>query len=187
MGRLIYFTGGARSGKSREAERYIKVRNYQDKIYLATSIPFDKEMKDRIKKHKDQRGENWKTLEGYENLIDLVRPNLKGKGVILLDCITNLVSNMMILNNDYDWDNISMDEVNNLEEKIIKEIESFLEYIKSTDYDCVIVSNELGMGLVPTYPLGRYFRDICGRANQIVARESKEVYFLVSGILRRIK
>lgn len=187
MGKLIYFTGGARSGKSEYAEKYVEVRNYTKKIYIATAIPFDNEMKLRIKKHQDQRKGEWTTIEAYKDLKNKIETHREAGGVILLDCLTNLVSNLMLLDEKLDWDNLSNEEFLYLEDKIVQEIISLLKYLEKIDMDTVIVSNELGLGVVPAYPLGRYFRDICGRINKIVAEYSKEAYFIVSGIAMKIK
>lgn len=187
MGKIVYFTGGARSGKSTQAERYIFMRNYEHKIYIATAIAFDDEMKARVQKHKEQRGENWITIEGYKNLVEQIKPHVKAGGVILLDCLTNMVTNLMIMEKDYDWDHVSNEEVEKLEQTITKEVITLLEYLKSIDMDTVVVSNELGMGLVPAYALGRHFRDICGRMNQLVAGYSREAYFVVSGMMMKLK
>lgn len=187
MGRIIYFTGGARSGKSTQAEQYIFERAYSKRIYVATSIPFDEEMKSRVKKHREQRGENWTTIEGYRDLVEKISPHIENGGVILLDCLTNMVTNLMIMDNEYDWDNISTDEVDRIEESIKKEVESLFEYIKDQSMDMVVVSNELGMGVVPPYPLGRYFRDICGRMNQLAGKYADEAYMAVSGLQLKLK
>lgn len=184
MGKIIYITGGARSGKSTLAEN-ISLNNYKTRTYLATAIPYDDEMIDRIDKHLIQRGKNWETVEGYKDISKL----LKGKietDVVLLDCLTNMVSNLL-LDNHVDWDMVTPPEVNEMEAKILLEIDNLLACIKSYGGDFVIVSNELGMGLVPPYPLGRYFRDISGRINQRIAEESHEAYMVVSGIKVRLK
>ena len=187
MGRIIYFTGGSRSGKSRHAEQYIIDKNYRDRIYLATAIIFDDEMRARVAKHREQRGEDWTTVEGYKNTVELVKPHMKQGGVILLDCLTNMVTNLMIMEKEYDWDHIPDEELTSIENNIKKEVEELLEYIKSSDQDIVIVSNEIGMGIVPDYALGRHFRDICGRMNQLVAGYSREAYFVVSGMMMKLK
>lgn len=187
MGKLIYVTGGARSGKSSFAEKKV-ISLEKEKIYLATSIPFDDEMRDRIKKHQLQRENlNWKTVEGYKKIANLLENYKEKDVVVLLDCLTNLVSNNMILEKEIDWDQISPEEVNEIEKKIEKEVKETIEFIKKNRLDMVIVSNEIGMGLVPPYALGRYFRDICGRMNQLVAKESDEAYLIVSGLEVKIK
>lgn len=187
MGRLIYFTGGARSGKSEQAEKYIEARDYTKKIYIATAIPFDEEMKLRVAKHKEQRRGKWLTIEAYKDLIPKIEEHYESGGVILLDCLTNMVTNLMIMEKEYDWDHLTNDEFLELEKGIIEKTVELFDYLEGIDMDTVIVSNELGMGVVPAYPLGRYFRDICGRINKIAAKYSKEAYFMVSGISMKIK
>lgn len=187
MGKLVYFTGGARSGKSEQAEKYIELRGYKSKIYIATAIPFDDEMKLRIKKHQEQRKGKWLTIEAYDDLIEKITPHCEPNGVILIDCLTNMVANLMMTKTDYDWDNLKNSEFIELEKMIINKTVELFNYLEGIEMDTVIVSNELGMGIVPAYPLGRYFRDICGKINKIAAEYSKEVYFLVSGIAMKIK
>ncbi|WP_427170501.1 bifunctional adenosylcobinamide kinase/adenosylcobinamide-phosphate guanylyltransferase [Fusobacterium nucleatum] len=187
MGKIIFFTGGSRSGKSKFAEEYIYENKYENKIYFATAIAFDEEMKDRIKKHIERRGTSWKTIEGYKNLVSLVKNEIDNADVILFDCVTNFVSNYMIMDREIHWDNIDLSIVQKIEENLQEETYKFLEFIRSKKCDCVFVTNEIGSGLVPDYPLGRYFRDICGRINQIIAKNSDEAYLAVSGIKVKIK
>lgn len=187
LGRIIYFTGGSRSGKSKFAEQYIFDGGYKDRIYVATAIVFDDEMRARVKKHREQRGEEWITIEGYKNLTELVKPHLKKGGVILLDCLTNMVTNLMIMEKGYDWDHLPDEEIVKIENEIQKEVEEFLDFIKTQEQDLIIVSNEIGMGIVPAYALGRHFRDICGKMNQIAAAKADEAYFVVSGIKMKLK
>ena len=184
MGKIIYITGGARSGKSTLAEK-IAMEEYQSRTYLATAIPYDNEMKDRIEKHLIQRGDKWQTVEGYKNIGELLEKNEETE-VILLDCLTNMVSNLL-LSNHVDWDMVTPKEVNEMEREIMSEIDNLLDYINDHRSDFIIVSNELGLGLVPPYPLGRYFRDISGRINQKVASRSQEAYMVVSGIKMKLK
>lgn len=184
MGKIIYITGGARSGKSTLAEG-IALNNYKTRTYLATAIPYDDEMVDRIDKHLIQRGENWQTVEGYKNVTKLLEGKIESD-VVLLDCLTNMVSNLL-LDNHVDWDMVTPSDVNEMEAKIILEIDNLLACISSHRGDFIIVSNELGMGLVPPYPLGRYFRDISGRINQRIAEESHEAYMVVSGLKVKLK
>ena len=93
MGKIIFFTGGSRSGKSKFAEEYIYENQYMNKIYFATAIAFDKEMQDRIEKHIKRRGNTWKTIEGYKNLVSLVKNDIDNADVILFDCVTNFDEN----------------------------------------------------------------------------------------------
>lgn len=186
MGKLIYISGGARSGKSGFAEKYMDEK-YDRKIYLATGVAFDEEMRDKISKHKRRRGKNWKTIENYKNLPTLLKGHIEGYDAILLDCLTNMVSNLMIIDNDRDWEKITMEELRKVKEKIVRDVNEILDFVEENDIDMVIVSNELGMGLVPDNYLGRYFREIAGKINQIAASKSEEAYFVVSGIPMRLK
>ncbi|WP_300329578.1 bifunctional adenosylcobinamide kinase/adenosylcobinamide-phosphate guanylyltransferase [Fusobacterium sp.] len=186
MGKLIYISGGARSGKSGFAEKYMDEK-YDKKIYLATGVAFDEEMKDKISKHKRRRGKNWKTIENYKNLPTLLKGHIEGYDAILLDCLTNMVSNLMILDNDRDWEKITMEELNKVKERMVKDVNEILDFVEENNIDMVVVSNELGMGLVPDNYLGRYFREIAGKINQIAAKKSEEAYFVVSGIPMRLK
>ena len=185
-GTITYITGGARSGKSSFAERLVE-ETKQKKAYVATGIPFDNEMKIRVEKHREQRGKNWTTIESYRDLKKKLETELTDEKVILLDCITNLVTNIMIIDREVDWDMISKERLEKIEQEVEKEILEILEFGKNYNGDIFIVSNELGMGLVPPYALGRHFRDICGRMNQIVAQASDTAYLLVSGLPIKLK
>lgn len=183
---ITYVTGGARSGKSTFAEKYI-VEKKLPRVYIATAIPFDNEMKIRVAKHREQRGKNWLTIEGYKGLRGKLEKNLGDEKIILMDCLTNMVSNLMIMEKEYDWDNITKKELESLEEKIKDEVTEVLDFVEERELELVVVSNELGMGLVPPYALGRHFRDIAGRMNQLVASRSASAYLIVSGISMKIK
>ena len=180
---IIYVTGGARSGKSRFAEKLAEKR--EKKLYIATALLLDEEMKERANQHKIDRGNSWETFEGYKDLDKILREN-SGKESILLDCITNMVTNIMF-EKEVDWDRIKKDELQEIENRINLEIDKLLNEGKKFNGNLIIVSNEVGMGLVPEYPLGRHFRDMAGRVNQIIAEKADEVYFLVSGIPMKIK
>ena len=184
---IIYVTGGAKSGKSRFAEELAMKK--EKRIYLATSIPFDNEMKSRVKRHKEQRGNDWTTIEAYRDIEEILQnvENIAETEVILLDCLTNMVTNIMIMEKETDWDNISDEELKIIENDVLQEVEKVISFSKKYSCDVIIVSNEVGMGLVPEYPLGRHFRDIAGIMNQIVAKEATEAYLVVSGIALRLK
>ena len=184
---IIYVTGGAKSGKSRFAEELAMKK--EKRIYLATSIPFDNEMKSRVKRHKEQRGNDWTTIEAYRDIEEILLnvENINEMEVILLDCLTNMVTNIMIMEKETDWDNISDEELKIIENDVLQEVEKVISFSKKHSCDVIIVSNEVGMGLVPEYSLGRHFRDIAGIMNQIVAKEASEAYLVVSGIALRVK
>jgi len=178
-------TGGARSGKSRFAEKLAKRK---DKItYIATALPIDEAMEERIRHHQQSRPQEWKTMERDRDFASAAKTSLWFEtDLFLLDCITILVTNHMV-DAGIDYDHCSMDQVNRIEEGIMKEVESLLNLARETDKDMVIVTNEVGMGLVPAYRMGNYFRDIAGRVNQYLAQRADEVYFCVSGIPMKIK
>ncbi len=178
-------TGGARSGKSTYAEKLCIDRN--DKVaYIATSIPFDEGMKDRIKKHRASRPKEWKTYEIYKDIHESIAEMGKNHDTALLDCVTLLVNNLMF-DFDMNWDACSRNEIDTIESNIQKEIDLLIEEIRKTNLYFVFVTNELGMGIVPENRLSRIYRDIAGRINQKIAALSDEVYLTVSGIPLKIK
>ena len=193
---LIFVTGGAKSGKSKFAEEMLlKLNNGKQKnIYLATSLVFDEEMKEKVRLHKKRRKDEWFTVETYKNfeneLSNFFENNDKIKNNMLIDCLTNMITNIIFENQNIDWDNFEKKLYIQTLEKLNKDVEhSVIELLNVADQfeNAIIVSNELGMGLVPSYPLGRYFREIAGKMNQIVAETADEVYLVVSGIPMKIK
>ena len=194
---LIFVTGGAKSGKSKFAEELIlKLNNgKQENIYLATSLVFDEEMKEKVRLHKERRKTDWRTVETYknfENSLNKYFPKTKNevKNNILVDCLTNLITNIIFEKECIDWKNFDkksyIQDLAKLD-KIVENTVNELINVSKNFENAVIVSNELGMGLVPSYPLGRYFREIAGKMNQVVAEKADEVYFVVSGIPMKIK
>ena len=170
MGKLIFITGGARSGKSALAQKL--ANNLSKKvIYIATAGARDKEMELRIKIHRKNRPSHWKTVEREKNVTEVLSRIAKKSEVILLDCLTLLISNLLLSG----------------EKKILKEIRQLVDEIKRVKATVLIVSNEVGMGIVPDNKLARRFRDTAGRANQIVAQSADEVYLVVSGMTIKIK
>lgn len=178
-GKLIFITGGARSGKSNFAE---KIANGFGKsvAYLATAQPLDEEMAFRIKKHREKRLNNWETYEEPIEVRELVNRLGLEKEVILVDCLTLLTSNLLLREEDKVEDHKRQEEV-------LLEIEKLAEVCYKVSAQTIIVSNEVGMGLVPDNPLGRVYRDILGRANSIIADKADEVFMMVSGIPLKIK
>lgn len=193
---LIFVTGGAKSGKSKFAEEMLlKLNNGNQKnIYLATSLVFDEETKEKVRLHKKRRKNDWFTVETYKNfknkLYNFFENNDKIKNNLLVDCLTNMITNIIFENQNIDWNNFERKLYIQTLKKLNKNVENSVdELLNITNQfeNTVIVSNELGMGLVPSYPLGRYFREIAGKMNQIVAEKADEVYFVVSGISMKIK
>jgi len=185
MGKLIFITGGARSGKSSYAERLAEdIKG--NILYIATAIPFDDEMKLRIKKHIERRPKNWTTLEAYKNFNIKLPELLEDKSGVLLDCITNMVSNLILEKCD-DEMNIKILEAQDIQKYVEEEKEKLMKVVEKEEIPFIMVTNEVGMSLVPEYPLGRVFRDIAGTVNQMIAAKADEVYFCVSGIKIKIK
>jgi adenosylcobinamide kinase/adenosylcobinamide-phosphate guanylyltransferase len=178
---VILVTGGARSGKSDFGESLLKDK--KKVLYIATSIPFDEEMKYRVKKHRESRPSHWHTLEAYKNLGDSIR-NLKQQyDGIILDCITIMITNLIFENFD---EEVEID-YKAIEEKIMREMKTMVSAFKELNSEVVLITNEVGSGIVPENRLSREFRDIAGRVNQYLAREAEEVYLAVSGIPVKIK
>lgn len=185
---MILVIGGARSGKSTFAEEKAKeISSFKKSnvAYIATSIAFDDSMKDRIKKHRQQRDKNWITIERYKDFKEIIiNENFKSCDIVLIDCLTLMISNLLL---EYkgNFDNITPLEIDEIEKEIEDEIKSLINVC--CDKEIIVVSNEVGLGIVPAYRLGAVFRDIAGRMNQFIARESKEVYLLTAGIPLKIK
>lgn len=185
MSKIILVTGGARSGKSTFAEKL--ANDCGDTIlYIATSVPFDDEMKERVKKHQAQRPSHWQTLEAYKSFDEILPQNLHDKSGAMLDCITVMVTNIMF-DNCSDFDNITIELANSMEEAAKLEVCKLLECIKVWDKPFIFVTNEVGMGIVPDNVASRIYRDIAGRINQMIAQNADEVYLCVSGIPVKIK
>lgn len=185
MGKLILVTGGARSGKSSFAENLVKSFG-ENVVYIATSIPFDDEMKLRVKKHREQRPSNWETVEAYKNLHKELEGKLVSTSAVMLDCITVMVTNLMF-EKCPDFDKISNEDIIQIEDYVRLQIDLLISTAKEADVPFVLVTNELGMGIVPEHKSSRVFRDIAGRTNQELAKAADDVYFCVSGIPMKIK
>jgi len=177
--RLILITGGVRSGKSSFAET-LAGKLGKKITFIATAQALDKEMEDRIAQHRANRPVHWETYEEPYQVAQVIQKVGEKTEVILLDCLTLLVSNFM---QDYQEDSSN----NDLAEKIIGKIKEITSEAAQCPATVIIVSNEVGLGLVPANPMGRFFRDILGKANQIIASSSDEVYLMVAGISLLIK
>ncbi|MBI4684410.1 MAG: bifunctional adenosylcobinamide kinase/adenosylcobinamide-phosphate guanylyltransferase [Nitrospirae bacterium] len=167
--KIVFVTGGARSGKSFfTMSEALKIKGR--KAYIATAEALDAEMKERIEKHKKDRGDEWDTYEEPLDISDAINKIKDKYSVILVDCLTLWLSNLLI--ND----------------KVVeKEISRFLDSLSSTSCTLYIVSNEVGMGIVPENELARRFRDLAGMLNQKAAEIADDVYMVVAGIPLKIK
>lgn len=184
MGKLTLVTGGARSGKSTYAEKLVKEEG-ENVVYVATAIPFDEGMRDRIKKHKAQRRSDWKTIERYKNFdIAVSEGEFDGYDTVLLDCMTIMVTNLMF-EDEVDYETLPREEIDFIEKKIVEEIDKLLTSL--SDKNLVIVTNEVGLGIVPDNRLSRIYRDFAGRINQVIAKRANRVYMAVCGIPMKVK
>lgn len=185
MGKIIFVTGGARSGKSTFAENYCLEKS--DNLgYIATAEILDEEIRDRVRKHRLQRGDIWETYEHPLNIETVIAEVLNKHDYVLLDCITIYMSNMMF-SKCIDFENISIEEVNNIELYIMESIGGIIEKAKTASGNLVIVSNELGLGIVPENKIARIYRDYAGKANQLCASSSDEAYMVISSIPVKLK
>lgn len=183
MGTMILVTGGARSGKSTFAEQLCKEMKGPT-AYIATATAFDEEMKERIRKHQQRRPKEWKTYEVYKDIYKWIPEIQKEHQVALLDCITLLVNNLMF----EDWEeDLSVERINELEQKIQEQIQLLIQAVKKSSITFICVTNEIGMSVVAANALTRAYTDIVGRVNQLLAKNSDSVYFVVSGIPMKIK
>ena len=175
--------GGARGGKSRFAQELAE-KSGESVLFVATAEAGDEEMRRRIEKHRESRPASWRTLEATSNLADRIGQETSGERVILIDCITLLVSN--ILGEHGNRGGEQADEAL-IEEKVTAEIRELIEFIDHSNARFIIVSNEVGLGLVPANQLSRFYRDILGRANQLLAQHADEVYLMVCGLPMPLK
>ncbi len=178
--KITFIIGGARSGKSLFAlTRASEIEG--QKAYIATAEALDDEMRERIGKHKAERSDEWDTLEEPLKLSPLIN-TLQGRyRVVLLDCLTIWLSNILLKFEAAGTDN-------ELPEDSISEFTSFLGGLKhADDFDLFMVSNEVGTGIVPENKLARTFRDLSGALNQKIAELSDEVYLVTAGIPLKIK
>ncbi|MDR0269800.1 bifunctional adenosylcobinamide kinase/adenosylcobinamide-phosphate guanylyltransferase [Paenibacillus sp.] len=177
----ILVTGGARSGKSSFAERWI-MANTDQAIYVATAQAFDQEMKERIALHKEQRDQAdfaWRTVEEPRRLAELLRSfhSDSSAPTVLVDCLTLWLSNVIL----------AAEDQKDMEQNIREAIQNLAEEIKGYPGQLVLVTNEVGDGIVPEYPLGRVYRDYAGILNQSVARVCEQVFLVTVGIPIELK
>lgn len=181
---MILITGGARSGKSRHGERLAQGMA-ERVLYIATSMIFDDEMAERVKHHQLSRPAHWRTVEAWRDLSETISADNDPQEAILLECITTLISNLLF---DFvgdtpqdSWDYAA------IEAHIDAHITRLLAACAACPSPVVLVTNEVGMGIVPENRLARHFRDIAGRVNQRLAEQAEQVWLVVSGIGVKIK
>lgn len=168
---LILITGGARSGKSKYAEQRATEIG-QRRLYVATAEAKDEEMALRIAEHRKRRGTQWLTVEEPLELAAALLARRGSTDCALVDCLTLWISNLLIRQDEKD-----------VEEKV----EQLLETLPRLDFNVVLVTNEVGLGIVPDNSLARKFRDLTGWVNQRVAQAADEVIFMVAGVPMIVK
>lgn len=177
MAQTIFITGGARSGKSKLAEQ-IALEYGAPLCYIATAQALDREMDQRIIKHQQRRGEAWRTIEEPLNLAQALESCDNSCKAVLIDCITLWLTNLI-----FKYENHG----DAMEELVMKDVHHLASTLNSITIPVIIVSNEVGLGIVPEHKLGRIFRDISGQANQILAAAADDVYTVISGIPLKLK
>ncbi|RRC93957.1 bifunctional adenosylcobinamide kinase/adenosylcobinamide-phosphate guanylyltransferase [Streptococcus sanguinis] len=194
MAKIVLVTGGARSGKSAFAEDQLADR--EEVCYIATGLPRgeDPEWQERIRLHQERRPASWTTQEQYAGLADWLRE--QSHPVYLLDCATLLTSNRLFdLISQHFPDKLELTEENFLSRQeqsfllqlLEEEWQELLSAIHQTDAECWIVTDEVGLGIVPETRLGRFFRDVQGKINQLIAKEASEAYLVICGLAQQLK
>ena len=198
MSHLILLTGGVRSGKSAQAERLLA--GSPAVLYIATARCLDGEMARRIEAHRSRRPAHWVTAEASAALDEVLRAHPEGD--VLLDCVTNMVTNLM-LDEEPEYEALSRARVEEIEAHIEEEIDRLLSGLlvrgELSNYKmypsglrqrsglAVLVTGEVGLGLVAPYRMGRIFADILGKVNQQLAAQADEAYFMACGFPIRLK
>lgn len=170
--KIFFITGGARSGKSAFAEKLANSLSGK-RAYLATAQALDAEMVARVEQHRKRRGSAWDTFEEPLAAAELLKKLSSTHDIVLLDCLTLWLSNVMA-HTDGDG-------------AVLSRSDDLVSAIKDFSGACIVVSNEVGLGIVPDNPLARRFRDLAGLLNQKTAQVADEVYFSAAGIPVRIK
>ena len=173
MNELIFIIGGCRSGKSTYALQTAEKMPGERKIYIATCVPQDDEMEQRVAKHQAARSKSWTTVEEPLKLPEAILQNSRRADVILIDCLTLWVSNLLMETDD--------------EKQIEEKISQLIDALDRATGHIILVSNEVGTGIVPENKLARQYRDIIGLTNQAVAKTAAKVIWMVAGIPVTIK
>jgi len=166
--KITFVIGGCRSGKSRHALELAEKISRDSKVFIATCLPADEEMKERVAHHQKERGAGWSTVESPIFLPQAILENSRKASVILADCLTLWISNLLL----------DTDE----SQKIDEHIRYLIQSLEKAECPVILVSNEVGAGIVPENRLARQFRDIAGQTNQKVAAAAHRVIWMVAGI-----
>ena len=173
MSKITLITGGARSGKSSFALS-LGLQNYSKRAFIATAVPFDQEMKERISRHRQERGDHFHTIEEPIELPRVLTDLPGGSEVAVVDCLTVWLGNLY-------------HHVQGEEEKVRVQVEAFLAHLDHPICDLILLTNEVGWGIVPENALARSFRDLAGYLNRRVAQKAATAYLLCCGIPLALK
>ena len=187
--KVIFILGGARSGKSTFAQE-LALKLGGKVLYCATAQPLDDEMRLRIQVHKNSRPADWDTIELIRDTGIALEKIAHNYTTVIIDCITVLVSNLMsnittlAQSPDIGENNLSLTQA---DQAVNNEIVGLINCFEKTNSNYIIVSNEVGGGIVPDNELARAYRDTLGKANQQLAKSADEVYFMIAGLFSKIK
>jgi adenosyl cobinamide kinase/adenosyl cobinamide phosphate guanylyltransferase len=173
MKSLTLILGGARSGKSNFAQRLARARGGDAVLFVATAEARDDEMRARITAHRAARPATWQTLEAPREIARALK--LANARVVVVDCVTLWTSNVLLAKDAC------------AEAEMMREVDELLAWYHANDTALILVSNEVGMGVVPDNALGRAYRDLLGAVNQRLAAQADEVFLLVAGLPLEIK
>ena len=168
MSQVTFILGGARSGKSTYAEKLIESTGLP-KVYIATAQAFDVEMEKRISEHQARRT-GWQTIDAPLHLADAIYAQRRKGNAVLVDCLTLWLTNLLMAEHD-----------------IATSFHVLLGVLRTADHPLVLVSNEVGLGIVPDNALARTFRDNTGRLHQMIAAEAANVHFIAAGLPIKLK
>ena len=174
MAKIVFILGGARSGKSDFAQRLAGEIGGNDVLYVATAEPLDDEMKQRIAMHQQSRPKDWELLEVPVGVGHAMSNAKRDYTAIVIDCLTLLVSNVMTAD-------VEEPVTASADDRVAQEMSELLAACRQLNGIVIVVSNEVGLGIVPNSALGRRYRDLLGRANQQVVEQADTTYFMVAG------
>ena len=177
MGKLILIIGGARSGKSRFAMELAR-KSGKSVLFVATATAGDEEMAQRIARHRQERPAHWRTIEVTTDIGKRIKKEIGEAKLVIVDCITLLVNNIFS-EGGYQ---VTAPEEARLEKRIASEINSLIDCLKGAEATFIVITNEIGLGLVPADKMSRLYRDLLGKVNQMLAQSADEVYLMVAGL-----
>lgn len=182
-GTVTLVLGGARSGKSTWAE-HLAAQSGQRVLYVATAQASDAEMAERIAAHRASRPATWQTVEAFDDLVGAVRDWARVGDVVLVDCLTLWVSNVIFQRTARvgDVEAVAPAEWREIQDSLITAAQNLVDHARESEQTLILVSNEVGLGLVPPYPLGRRYRDILGNVNRTVAHHADSVVLMIAGL-----